>query len=565
MAQLITKKFTTLLLGFIAMLACMQFLSAQDTIPAFPGAEGFGKYVSGGRGGRIVEVTNLEDKNRYGVYPEGSLRYALKTSGDDPITIVFRVSGTIELSEDLESDRSNVTIAGQTAPGDGICIKDFTVRLSGENLIIRYIRFRPGDESSSTSPSCLNIENSRQIIVDHCSMSWSVEENFGFYDNDSTTVQWCILSESLYQSKHPKGDRGYACQWGGEWASYHHNLLAHHNSRTPRFNGAHSNDFFAVQDFRNNVIYNQGGSGSIYGGETEVTKDTNSDGINDAKSRINFVNNYIKLGNAYSGSIFIAPSYHREDYEATGYSEWYFDGNVLAGNSDVTANNWLGVNASEITGGKDSIKVDTPHDVEAITTNTAEEAYELVLTNAGAILPIRDTVDKRVVASVRNKTGGIIDSQSEVGGWPTLYTPDTNQIPDDTDRDGMPDYWETENGLNPNDSLDGPVITSDGYSNLEHYLNSDIPYIKPKALGLSNITAMDELELFPNPANDKIYFSNTLNITQVSIYSISGSLVIVKDNMNTNSIDISSIDPGIYFIKAISGDNNIYSQKIIKK
>ena len=232
----------------------------QDIL-AFPGAEGYGKYATGGRGGRVIEVTNLKDQSRQGLTIEGSLRAALETEGTYPITIVFRVSGIIELDAELKSSRSNVTIAGQTAPGDGICIKDQSVKLSGDNLIIRYMRFRPGDETKA-QVSCLNIENTNNIIVDHCSFSWSIEENMGMYDNHNTTVQWSILSESLYDSYHSKGARGYAAQWGGQKASYHHNLIACHNSRSPRINGSKSNDTVSLCDYRNNIIYNYANSHS---------------------------------------------------------------------------------------------------------------------------------------------------------------------------------------------------------------------------------------------------------------------------------------------------------------
>lgn len=535
---------------------------AKDTIPAFPGAEGFGKFASGGRGGKVIEVTTLDDMDRYGNYIEGSLRAALSTEGDYPITIVFRVSGTIVLKSKIDISRSNVTIAGQTAPGDGICIREHSVFLNGENMIIRYIRFRPG-VAKNTDSSCLNIENSKNIIIDHCSFSWAGEENMGFYDNDSTTIQWSILSESLYDAGHPKGIRGYASQWGGQWASYHHNLLAHHNSRTPRFNGSHSNDYFAVQDFRNNVVYNYGGGGSIYGGENEVFADTNNDGINDAGSRINFVANYLKPGPAYSGSYFMEPSLAREDVTPQGYAQWYIADNIIKGYAGVTSNNWAGVDVTTV-GSAENIRVDTAHEVEPVTTYRADSAYKLVLAYAGAIKPIRDDVDERVVNDVINKTGGIINDPDEVGGWPTLATPNEDSIPADTDKDGIPDYWENKQGLNPSDSLDGRIITEDGYSNLEHYLNSEIPYISTRSVKLSTIKAINNVELFPNPAMELLSFNSSNQIKKIDIYTINGILA-QSEEINTNSsINISNLEKGPYLIKITDSEDNLSIRKLLK-
>ena len=240
--------------------------SAQAQLIAFPGAEGYGKYTSGGRNGRVIEVTNLN-----GDESAGSLRAALNTPGTDPITIVFKLSGTISLTKGLvKVGRSNMTIAGQTAPGDGICIKNGYLKFSGSNLIIRYMRLRPGDEAGLSDLSSLGNENSKNVIIDHCSLSWSNEESHTCYDNKYITVQWCILSEGLYNSFDSKGARSYGSQWGGQYASYHHNLLAHNASRSPRVNGSRSHDTVAVCDFRNNVIFNWGKSGAIYGAELEV-------------------------------------------------------------------------------------------------------------------------------------------------------------------------------------------------------------------------------------------------------------------------------------------------------
>lgn len=430
---------------------------------AFPGAEGFGKYSTGGRGGRVVEVTSLDDLDENGEPVPGSFRSAVNTEGTDPITIVFRVSGNIELEEEIKNNRSNITIAGQTAPGEGVAFKDHTIKLSGDNLIIRYVRFRPGD-LLGVETTALNIENAKNVIVDHCSMSWSVEENMGFYDNVNSTVQWCILSEGLYDSHDPKGKRSYGSQWGGQYSSYHHNLFAHNYSRSPRINGSRAHDTIALVDFRNNVIFNWGRSGAIYGGEEQIPG---------GKNETNFVNNYYIPGPATSDDLYFAsPSLVTVDGERQGYGAWYFSGNYMEGvEGDMNTHNWIGVDVEEV-GSIENIRAEEEFKVSPVETQSAQEAFDLVLQHAGAILPERDEVDQRIVAEVREEvevTGnGIIDSQEEVGGWPELRS---TTAPPDSDKDGMPDAWETEQGLNPSDPQDGNAVAPNGYTNLEVYLN----------------------------------------------------------------------------------------------
>ena len=549
------------------LISAFNLISVKAQQLAFPGAEGYGKYTSGGRGGRIIEVTTLEDRDRFGIIAPGSFREALNTEGDDPITIVFRVSGIIELSGELKAKRSNMTIAGQTAPGDGICIKDASVKISGENIIIRYMCFRPGDESKE-QVSCLNIENSKNIIVDHCSMSWSIEENMGFYDNKYTTVQYCILSESLYDSFHSKGPRGYAAQWGGQSASYHFNLIAHHKSRAPRVNGSKSNDTIALCDYRNNVIFNYGKSNSIYGGDQHLFWDANLDGENDAGCFVNFVNNYLKPGPAYQGQNYLEP-YGTVDAETVGYADWYINGNVIEGYSEVTDDNWLGVNFGHV-GNMDNIRVDVEHSVDSIPFHTAQEAHELVLNNAGARKPILDPVDLRILGQVRGDSviigDGIIDSQDEVGGWPTYGMPADEDLPVDTDKDGIPDSWETDNGLDPNDVEDGKIIAADGYSNLEHYLNSDIAYIPPAISSIKiNEQANPILDLYPNPVQNNIYINANQTATKIEILSIDGKLILTKKiKNNESSFNISQVETGFYLIK-IDFEGTIITKKLYKQ
>ena len=470
-------------------------------IPAFPGAEGYGRFASGGRGGQVVAVTNLQDT---GV---GSLRWALDQYVDtfyvykdaanpsfpvtvyQPLTVVFRVSGTINLKSDLRIRRDHLTIAGQTAPCDGICIAGRSVIMNGatgiqlfywgprrRNVILRYLRFRPGvplDANGVPTTSFvtygLDVENYENVIIDHCSFSWANEECLAMYDNKYTTLQWCIASEGLYNAYHLKGVRGYAGVWGGQFASYHHNLIAHQNNRTPRFNGARAHDTIALVDYRNNVNYNWVSSSSTYGGDVE---------INGGIARLNELNNYYKPGPA-------TPSTHklmRPDYSAnaTGVGRFHVQGNIIEGNAARTADNWLAVDFALIPAiSRDSSRSDSLFTITApITPQSATAAFDTVLTDAGASFPRRDSVDRRIAREVRTRTTsgtgsankpGIIDSPAAVGGWPDYAT---CTGPADTDQDGMPDEWELENGLNPNDPSDRNQFTAEGYTQLEQYLNN---------------------------------------------------------------------------------------------
>jgi hypothetical protein len=540
---------------------------------AFPGAEGYGKYTTGGRGGRVIEVTTLYDRDRIGTPVKGSLREALATPGNDPITIVFRVSGIIKLmSNELKCSRSNITIAGQTAPGDGICIRYGGLKFSGNNIIIRYIRFRIGDEAK-TSVSALGNENSKNIIIDHCSLSWSVEENHTCYDNRNTTVQWCIISEGLYNSYSSKGARSYGSQWGGQYASYHHNIIAHCNSRSPRINGCQNTDTVSLVDIRNNIIFNWGSSSAIYGGEYEAFyPDSATNVLLGAGSFTNFVNNYYKPGPASSGRNFAAPSKLRDGYPFAGYGKWYFSGNYMEGGS-VTVNtyNWKAMNLGEV-GDSANVKSDFEFPYADVTTQSASDAFSLLLTNAGATKPIRDSVDIRIIEELQGKravgassTGpknGIINSPKEIGGWPKYNTPDSTLIPADTDHDGMPDTWETVNGLNPNDSTDGSKITDDGYSNLEHYLNSDIPYII--TTGIRAVTKeFKYFNIYPNPVKDKFLIESDQQVISIDIFDLTGKLILKKINLASNYISISSIEPGTYIVRATSKKGFSANAKII--
>jgi hypothetical protein len=429
---------------------------------AFPGAEGFGKFTTGGRGGKVFLVTNLNDDG------PGSLRRAIDEDGAR--IVVFKTSGTIILKSPLVIKNSNITIAGQTAPGDGICIRDYPLIIEADNIIIRYIRVRLGDVNKLAEDAC-SAYFRKDLIIDHCSFSWGIDEVLTIRDNENSTVQWCIISESLNDSYHPKGEHGYGGIWGGMGASFHHNLIAHHSSRTPRFNGSRYNKApeQEIVDFRNNVIYNWGSNGA-YGGEN---------------GKHNLVANYYKYGPATKHKNRIV-----EIWENNGL--WFIEDNFIFGYPEIGENNWAGG-----VHGKHSIacKSDEPISYIAIESQDAQTAFELVMENAGAIFPKRDIVDSRIIEETRkgiahfggdvfSDPNGIIDSQDEVGGWPELKSA---PVLKDNDKDGMPDDWELKYGLNPENPDDrNEDKNQDGYTNIENYINGLLPIPNVKTSSDSN-------------------------------------------------------------------------------
>jgi pectate lyase len=481
-------------LAFIILLCATGLVYTQQ--PAFPTAEGWGKYTVGGRGGEVFEVNNLNDSG------PGSLRAAISASG--PRTVVFRISGTIELKSALNISRPFITIAGQTSPGDGICVKKYPIVINADQVIIRYLRVRPGDESGADDDA-VSGRYHKHIIIDHVSASWSVDETLSIYQCDSITVQWCLISESMYNSNHVKGHHGYGGIWGGPHGSFHHNLFAHHSSRNPRFASGCGDT-----DYRNNVIYNWGYQ-SVYGAEKVEPNSTTY-----LFSAVNIVANTYKPGPATQpGSVqyrIVQPS--SRNYLAD-YGEWYVTGNTVEGYPGVTADNWTGGvqpddNSPAV---RDSIRSDTPAPFIAIEQQTAEDAYLLVLDSAGANLPRRDSVDQRIVREVTGGTAtygtgtynqdrglgaapsGIIDSQMDAGGWPVLYT---GPVPEDSDHDGMPDAWETGRGLNPEYPEDRNGIGDGGYTHLENYLNSITefpPFLRGPAHVIAELTGFTRIEV----------------------------------------------------------------------
>lgn len=429
----------------------LMLLAAAATTPqiAFPGAEGAGRFSTGGRGGKVMTVTTLEDAG------PGSLRAAVEAKG--PRTIVFAVDGTIKLTKPLRIREGQVTIAGQSAPGGGITLRDYPLEVAADDVVIRFIRSRLGDESKTESDAIWILKGSR-IILDHVSASWSVDETLsasanyikpgeGWFD---LTVQWSIIANSLTHSLHAKGEHGYGSliRGGrGSKASWHHNLWANHEARMPRpgnYSGADVDPVGASFDFRNNVFYNWGGGHSGYNADKATL------------SRYNFIANTYIAGPQSQKNIAFE--------ESDTLAKAYFAGNSM--NGAIPADPW-----SLVAGiSPDGYRLAAPVDVAPVTSEPAAIAYQRVLMGAGAS-KVRDAVDLAVIQGVRDKSGHLIDTQGEMGGWPVLATA---PAPKDSDGDGMPDAYEKAHGLNPAKD-DSAKPGAGGYTALEVYLNGLVP------------------------------------------------------------------------------------------
>ena len=458
-------------LTFVAVVnaACAVHVSAdnEERTLAFPGAEGAGQFTKGGRGGAVYKVTSLADSG------QGTLRAAVEAQGAR--MVVFDVSGTIALKSPLKIANAFITIAGQTAPGDGITLRDQPLIVAADDVIIRYLRSRLGDVSK-TQADAVTVVKGRNIILDHISASWSTDETLslssrfdppenGFYD---VTVQWSIISESLDRSRHTKGRHGYGTlirASHGARISFHHNLWAHHQARMPR--PGNYKDFTAdpdgpVIDFRNNVFFN-------WGGDTEANHakegpfagigriDARAAGYNaDTQSAIgyNFIANAYKRGPDSRAMLIMC----EHDQKARAY----LAGNMVDG--QVVNDQWSLVACEP----SPDYRLSSPIGVAPVSTDSAHVAYRRVLSAAGAS-KARDAVDKRIVAHVRKGAGRIIDSQADVGGWPKLRS---KKPPRDSDGDGMPDRWEKVHKLDAANASDGAMDPDgDGYTDLENYLN----------------------------------------------------------------------------------------------
>ena len=572
-----------------SMAAALMSAAALAQAPAFPGAEGHGRYVTGGRGGKVIHVTNLNDKGT------GSFRAAV--TGNSKKIIVFDVAGVIPLASDLTIG-ANTTILGQTAPSPGITLRYYTVRPE-DNCIIRFIRLRRGQEKDINDGADATWQrNKTGIIFDHCSFSWSIDEVASFYDNNNFTMQWCTVAESLTNPGHSKGAHGYGGIWGGKLASFHHNFVGHLMNRGPRFNGARygwtgytsNKDYDTYKwenpvqaenvDFRNCVMYNA--QGTCYGGP--------------GGGQINIVNNYFKAGPSHSlkiktlNGIKVSVSSgkergsqdritqvtvsssgnsdkkHPEYYEMT--SRYFISGNTTETTKGTVTKNqdWKGVvydkgtytyNGERYSADKKNfygdavahqtidgvscvkIKMDNPAPTGEVTTHSAAEAFSKVLAYGGASL-YRDEIDARYMEEAKTGTAqykgsitqspGIIDKVSDVNGY-TESTFGTASRPADfdTDKDGIPDAWELANGLNPNDDSDALTYSLDGkgyYTNLEVYANSLVEDIMKQG----NADAENKVnEYYPeckNPTGiSQVISSYPGGIAKVTYYSLNGTLL----------------------------------------
>ena len=573
---------------FTLLAASLISAASMAQAPAFPGAEGHGRYVTGGRGGKIVHVTNLNDSGT------GSFREAVKSGNK---IIVFDVAGVIALKSDLKF-ADNITILGQTAPSPGITLRYYTVQ-PGNNNIIRFIRIRRGQEKNINDGADASWQrNKTGIIFDHCSFSWSIDEVASFYDNNNFTMQWCTVAESLTNPGHSKGAHGYGGIWGGKLASFHHNFVAHLMNRGPRFNGARygwtgytSNKEYstykwqnAVQaenvDFRNCVMYNA--QGTCYGGP--------------GGGQINIVNNYYKAGPSHSlkgttlnglkvdvstgkergsqdritlvtlSTQSNSDKKHPELYDMT--SRYYINGNTTetTKGSKTTNKDWKGISydngipslngeyyspdannfygdavAHTTISGKSCVKIkmDEPAPTGQVTTHSAAEAYEKVLAYVGASL-YRDEIDARYMEEAKTGTAtykgsitnspGIIDKVSDVNGYTEANFGTASRPADfDTDKDGIPDSWETANGLDPNDATDALTYSLDSkeyYTNLEVYANSLVEDIMKQGNADAENKVDEYYPAWKNPTGIlQITGSNPSELVKVTYYSLNGTLL----------------------------------------
>ena len=598
--------------------AILLFISAITTANAqtlaFPSAEGYGKYSTGGRGGKVVFVENLDDYIAYNNIETpipGSFRWALTQYPGEPLTIIFRVSGTIKLKpylqlsgttvksmNDIRCSRANLTIAGQTAPGEGVVIRNAKVNLGGStDLIVRNVRFRIGDTADPTpiygykvngvardtlAPAgsflpggSVGCENALRVIFDHCVFGWSGEENITMYDNRYTSVQWSVMHEGLYDDGHGKGNRSYGGQCGGINATWHHNLFAHNYSRSPRLNGARTdNETKVFIEYVNNVNYNWGRSGAPYGGDI-IAGTLRS-------HTANFVGNYYKPG---PGTDATKVFFNASTTSGANFPKWYVANNVMEGSPTLTTNNWAGFSVSYAIGTIADIKSDTMllpplaniyngawigYQPFKIKMQTAEETYNSVVTKVGTIN--RDSVERRIIREVKTGTSlfkasqgkwGIIDKSYNAEGY--LPYP-VATAPIDNDRDGMADEWESANGLNSANPEDRNLKTADGYTALEVYLNSLMGEMIPHNF-ISAVNDIDyrNISIYPTVASDYITVSTDVPLLKAVIYNTSGIRLSELAIGTSNKIKMSQLAQGCYFLTLYLQNNNSKIFKIIKQ
>ncbi len=573
------KKFFSVIASLSAALIWGSQAMAQA--PAFPGAEGYARYaVTGGRDGKIIHVTNLNDSGT------GSLRAALNTSGAR--IIVFDVAGYIDLKSDLKIKEGDVTIAGQTAPAPGITLRYYTVVNQADNVIMRFIRIRRSQvKSVSEDADATWGRQQTGIILDHCSFSWSIDETASYYDNRDFTMQWCSVSESLNNAGHGKGAHGYGGIWGGKCASFHHNLIAHHNNRTPRINSAryawdgydktkYANTVVAEHvDLRNCVIYNWGEGNGAYG---------NMGGY------LNIINNYYKAGPATKNKTRVFQASvddGKNKIEKGTMGLFYINGNYVTAASTPENYDWDGVSSenkklyfTDAAGyyGTDSatvsIKLDTEVDADVLdattTTHSATEAYDKVLTYVGACL-YRDDVDARHAEEARTGTAtytgdtgeGILDkvndpsSTTQDSSLPSFpeFTSASRPSGYDTDGDGMPDEWEKAYGLNPNDASDAKTYTLDPkkwYTNIEVYINSIVESIV-RAQNADAENSIDE------------YYPTLKSQTAIGDITANEAEIIAFEYYTLDGKRLSEPQKGISVRRAIYSDGKSVSDLVTKK
>jgi hypothetical protein len=438
------------LIRFIAALAVSLMLCAAEStptasdLPAFPGAEGFGANTPGGRGGKVIFVTDLGDSG------PGSFRDACEAEG--PRIVVFRVSGTIQLKGPITVTNPYLTVAGQTAPGDGVCLRGYTFGIATHDVIVRHLRVRLGDETQQAA-DCIDLLNgAHDCIIDHCSATWSVDECLSTSGvNQNCTIQWCLIGESLWHSRHPKGAHGYGSLARANGPiSWHHNLWIHNDARNPRLGDNYGRGpTFPTFDVRNNVIYDFGAIAS---------------GLTQGILKANYVGNYLRPGPSSKAPKPITVGH-------PSHLSYFIRDNIVDRDELLTSDNTQFFTSVENQGKREVTIVDTPFDAPKVTTVPATQALDLVLADVGATFPRRDPVDARLIEHVRTRTGKLIDSQKEVGGWPELKSA---SAPADTDNDGIPDAWETQNGLNPQNASDATKLAPSRYTWVEEYINSPV-------------------------------------------------------------------------------------------
>ena len=516
-------------------------------------------------------MTKLEDGNS-----EGTLRWAFQQYPDEPLTIVFAVNGEIKLNSGLDVNRADWTLAGQTAPGDGISIVGAKVNFgNSQNFIVRNVRFRSGD--GQQDQAC-GTENCANYIFDHCVFGWSMEENMNTADSHFLTVQWSIVHEGLYDAGHAKGARGYGSQWGGSPATYHHNLLSGNNSRSPRFNGARGEDYVVFMEYANNVNFNWGSRGACYGGEN-TAEITEYNGLNSAHE-CNFMNNYYKPGpESPEDSYFVNASYAREGATSWAPAKWYVAGNVMEGNAEATADNWKAMSAEtysldDIRAGERIVTKTPYYRYNAVLGNsgeydparymltdieTAEDAYESVLAGAGTIS--KDAIEKRIINDVKtgepkytgSKRGkrGIIDSVKDAEGLGLTHEAGT--APTDTDGDGMPDEWERQHGLDATDAADRNSVNGEGYTALEVYLNSLMGEVLDDNF-TSGITqaVVTRPEIGYDRATETLTVSDNAIGATLAVYTTDGRLVTTRTIRSTGT-QLSGLPKGVLLMQVSGG------------